>query len=140
MSVRGKDLQFLVAVLSDAESACEVDITEVADTPVDTETRYGKRKRQLKEATDQTKKEQMLLLKEIMCTPESNVGSASSSSLIDNSVVQRNLASANEKEAKSNTEKVNNLMKVMSNDVIFGMYTDEEKESMRNELKRLICK
>lgn len=139
MSVRGKDLQFLVAVLSNTESACQVDSTEVTDIPVDTETSYGKRKRQVKEAGDQTRKEQMLLLKEIMCTPENNVGSASSNSMIDNSVVQRNLASANEKEAKSNTEKVNNLMKVMSNDIIFGMYTDEEKDSMRNELKRLIC-
>lgn len=36
------------------------------------------------------------------------------------------------------TEKVNNLMRVMENPMVFGMYDQEEQLEMKRELKRLI--
>ena len=41
-------------------------------------------------------------------------------------------------EALTKTERVNNLMRVMENPMVFGMYDDAEQSEMKKELKRLI--
>lgn len=63
-----------------------------------------------------------------MLTPSSHAQNVD----VQNSVVQRNLASANEK-------KVNVLLKVMDNKTVFGMYSEEEQNDMKDQLKRLIA-
>lgn len=130
MTVRGKDLDFLVANLSEEESAHEVEDIQVEST---SESCYAKRKRKIEGAQSQQKlsdqKPQMALLKELMTTPETS--SKASSSVIDDSVVQKNLASANEK-------KVNTLLKVMDNATVFALYTTEEQNQMKKDLKDLI--
>lgn len=130
----GKDLDFLVANLSEEESACEMEEYEVKGA---TESTYAKRKRRLEDSSNQQRlsdqSQQMALFKEIMSTPDRIITPQSSDSIdsVNNSLVQKNLASANEK-------RVNNLLKVMDNATVFGLYTLEEQNKMKNDLKLLI--
>lgn len=134
MTVRGKDLDFLVASLSEEESAHEIEESQVKGA---TESTYAKRKRRLEDSISQQKlsdqSQQMAMFKEIMSTPDRSATPQSSDSIdsVNNSVVQKNLASANEK-------RVNNLLKVMDNATVFGLYTMDEQNKMKNDLKLLI--
>lgn len=91
------------------------------------------------------KQEQVALLREFM-TPNSNVGNDSvSSDAVNQSIIEKNKACVDDKksnailtEALTKTEKVNNLLKVMENPTIFGMYNEAEQSEMKTELKRLI--
>ena len=114
MTVRDKEINFLVACLDDQESAQESG-DELDDKSIITETSYAKRKKREEESSRQSKlsdkKQQLEILKELMSTPDNSAGMSTPSSHAQNvdvqeSVVQRNLASANEK-------KVNVLLKVM---------------------------
>ena len=140
MTVRDKEINFLVACLDDQESAQE-NGDGLDDKSIITETSYAKRKKREEESSRQSKlsdkKQQLEILKELMSTPDSSAGMSTPSSHaqnvdVQNSVVQRNLASANEK-------KVNVLLKVMDNKTVFGMYSEEEQNDMKDQLKRLIA-
>lgn len=140
MTVRDKEINFLVACLDEQESAQE-NGDDVEDKTSITETSYAKRKRREEESSRQSKysekKQQLEILKELMSTPDNSVGMSTPSNHaqnveVQNSVVQRNLASANEK-------KVNVLLKVMDNKTVFGMYSQEEQSDMKEQLKRLIA-
>lgn len=149
MTVRGKDLDFLVANLNDDESACNID--EITGSTTNTqETSYAKRKRREEEAAASqrmvVKKEQIDLFKELM-SPGSDNSDVSSSPGVNDSIVEKNLAYANNKrvssmhtEAMTTTEKVNNLLKVMDNTNVWGMYSREEQLKMQNDLKMLLSK
>ena len=126
--------------MDDQESAQE-NGDGLDDKSVITETSYAKRKKREEESSRQSKlsdkKQQLEILKELMSTPDSSAGMSTPSSHaqnvdVQNSVVQRNLASANEK-------KVNVLLKVMDNKTVFGMYSEEEQNDMKDQLKRLIA-
>ena len=43
-------------------------------------------------------------------------------------------------EAMTTTEKVNNLLKVMDNTNVWGMYSREEQLKMQNDLKMILSK
>ena len=140
MTVRDKEIIFLVACLDDQESAQENE-DGLDDKSIITETSYAKRKKREEESSRQSKlsdkKQQLEILKEFMSTPDNSAGMSTPSSHAQNvdvqeSVVQRNLASANEK-------KVNVLLKVMENKTVFGMYSEEEQNDMKDQLKQLIA-
>ena len=135
MTVREKEINFLVACLDEEESAQENEDGSDEKTSI-TETSYAKRKKREEESGRQhklsEKKQQVELFRELMSTPDSSSRTSSSSDSVQNSVVQINLASANEK-------KVNILLKVMDNAIVFAMYTVEEQIEMKNQLKRLIA-
>ena len=140
MTVRDKEIIFLVACLDDQESAQENE-DGLDDKSIITETSYAKRKKREEESSRQSKlsdkKQQLEILKEFMSTPDNSAGMSTPSSHAQNvdvqeSVVQRNLASANEK-------KVNVLLKVMKNKTVFGMYSEEEQNDMKDQLKQLIA-
>lgn len=151
MTVRDKDLNFLVASLSDVESA-----SEGTESPVVVEgnippSAYAKRKRLLEEsATKQKlsdKREQMYLFKEIMSSSDSTGKTNSSNDCVEQSVIQKNLsaadknrATANHTEVMMNSDRVTNLLKVMDSAVVFSMYSESEQNEMKAELKQLICK
>ena len=126
--------------MDDQESAQENE-DGLDDKSIITETSYAKRKKREEESSRQSKlsdkKQQLEILKELMSTPDNSAGMSTPSSHAQNvdvqeSVVQRNLASANEK-------KVNVLLKVMDNKTVFGMYSEEEQNDMKDQLKRLIA-
>ena len=126
--------------MDDQESAQE-NGDGLDDKSVITETSYAKRKKREEESSRQSKlsdkKQQLEILKELMSTPDNSAGMSTPSShaqnvVVQESVVQRNLASANEK-------KVNVLLKVMLNKTVFGMYSEEEQNDMKDQLKRLIA-
>lgn len=140
MTVRDKEINFLVTCLDEQESAQE-NGDGLDDNSIITETSYAKRKKREEESSRQSKlsdkKQQLEILKELMSTPDVSAGMSTLSSHaqnvdVQNSVVQRNLASANEK-------KVNVLLKVMDNKTVFGMYSKEEQNDMKDQLKRLIA-
>ena len=140
MTVRDKDINFLVACLDEQESAQE-NGDGLDDNSIITETSYAKRKKREKESSRQSKlsdkKQQLEIFKELMSTPDNSARMSTPSSHaqnvdVQNSVVQRNLASANEK-------KVNVLLKVMDNKTVFGMYSKEEQNDMKDQLKRFIA-
>lgn len=133
MTVRGKDLDFLTANLTVEESAFEAEECEGANVP---ESSYARRKRRTEDSLHQQKvsdkKQQIAIMKEIMSTPENgSTASTTSSDSVNESIVQKNLASANEK-------KVNNLLKVMDNAIVFALYTVDEQNEMKSNLKFLI--
>ena len=98
MTVRGKDLNFLVASLSEAESAAEGSKSPIlaeGNVPLSA---YAKRKRLIEEsATKQKlsdKRDQMYLFKEILSSSDSSVKTNSSSDCVEQSVIQKNLSTA----------------------------------------------
>ena len=126
MTVRDKDLNFLVASLSEADSA-----SEGSESPVLVEgnvplSAYAKRKRLTEEVASKQKlsdkREQMYLFKKIM-SPSDNPGKTDSSNdVVAESVVKKNLsaadkntATANHTQVMMNSDRVNNLLKVMDN-------------------------
>ena len=140
MMVRDKEINFLVACLDDQESAQESG-DELDDKSIITETSYAKRKKREEESSRQSKlsdkKQQVEILKELMSTPDNSAGMSTPSSHaqnvdVQNSVIKRHLASADEKI-------VNVLLKVMDNKTVFEMYSEEEKNNMKDQLKRLIA-
>ena len=151
MTVRGKDLNFLVASLSEAESAAEGSESPIlaeGNVPLSA---YAKRKRLIEEsATKQKlsdKRDQMYLFKEILSSSDSSVKTNSSSDCVEQSVIQKNLsaadknrATANHTEVMMNSDRVTNLLKVMDSAVVFNMYSESEQNEMKAELKLLICK
>lgn len=131
--MRGKDLNFLVANLSVEESATEIEDCQKTNA---SESLYSRRKRRVEDSLIQQKasdkKQQIAILKEIMSTPESSGASSFiSNDCVNDSIVMRNVASANEK-------KVNNLMKVMDNATVFALYSLEEQNEMKSNLKFLL--
>ena len=140
MMVRDKEINFLVACLDDQESAQESG-DELDDKSIITETSYAKRKKREEESSRQSKlsdkKQQVEILKELMSTPDNSAGMSTPSSHaqnvdVQNSVIKRHLASADEKI-------VNVLLKVMDNKTVFEMYSEEEQNNMKDQLKRLIA-
>ena len=89
MTVRGKDLEFLVANLSEEESAHEMEECQVKSA---TESTYARRKRRLEDSSNQQKlsdqSQQMAMFKEIMSTPDRSATPQSSDSIdsVNNSV------------------------------------------------------
>ena len=150
MTLRQQNLDFLKANLFLDESACEASNNK-SDVKGDDgeQSNYAKRKRREEEMTSKKheamKQEQVALLREFM-TPNSNVGNDSvSSDAVNQSIIEKNKACVDDKksnailtEALTKTEKVNNLLKVMGNPTIFGMYDEAEQSEMKTELKRLI--
>jgi hypothetical protein len=156
MTVRGKDLDFLVASLNEDESASQGDGNGSVELNPQ-ETSYAKRKRREEENHNAQKKlvqrEQIDLFRELM-SPDSIKSESSNTPCINDSIVQKNLAYANSKrvtathteamtihtEAMTATEKVNNLLKVMNNATVWSMYSEDEQLTMQEDLKMLIRK
>lgn len=152
MTVRGKDLDFLVASLNEDESASQSDGNGCVELNPQ-ETTYAKRKRREGENQKLVKKEQIDLFRELM-SPDSITSDSSNTPCINDSIVQKNLAYANNKrvtaihteamtihtEAMTATEKVNNLLKVMNNATVWSMYSEDEQLTMQEDLKMLIRK
>ena len=151
MTVRDKDLNFLVASLSKAESA-----SEGSESPVLVEgnvplSAYAQRKRLTEESASKQKlsdkREQRYLFKEIMSLSDNPGKTNSSNDVVAESVVKKNLsaadkntATANHTQVMMNSDRVNNLLKVMDNAVVYNMYNEEEQNEMKAQLKQLICK
>ena len=135
MTVREKEINFLVACLDDEESAHEIEDGHDEKTSV-AESSYAKRKKREGESGRQhklsEKKQQVELFRELMSTPDNSSRLSTSSDSVQNSLAQKNFASANEK-------KINVLLKVMDNAIVFAMYSVEEQNEMKNQLKRLIA-
>ena len=79
-------------------------------------------------------------------TPNSNTNNESPhNEAVNQSIIAKNQACVNDKkcnalltEALTKSERVNNLMKVMENPMVFGMYDEMEQMEMKRELKRLV--
>ena len=100
MTVHEKEINFLVACFDEKECAHENE--DGPDEKMSTiETSYAKRKKREEESGPRQKlsekKQHVELFLELMSTPDSNSRLPTSSDSVQNSVVQKNLASANEK-------------------------------------------
>ena len=152
MTLRQQNLDFLKANLFLDESACEAGDGKEGGKNEESNSEkstYAKRKRRDEEIASKKheaiKQEQVALLREFM-TPNSSVSAESPhNEAVNQSIIEKNLACVNDKkcnailtEALTKTEKVNNLMRVMENPMVFGMYDQEEQLEMKRELKRLI--
>ena len=152
MALRQENLDFLKANLFVNESASESNADNGHEKNAENESEksnYAKRKRREEETAlkrhNAMKQEQVALLREFM-TPNSSANNESPhNEAVSLSIIAKNQACVNDKkcnamltEALTKTERVNNLMRVMENPMVFGMYDDAEQSEMKKELKRLI--
>lgn len=152
MALREENLDFLKANLFTDESASENNVDNGHEKNADDESErsnYAKRKRREEETAlkrhNAMKQEQVALLREFM-TPNSNTNNESPhNEAVNQSIIAKNQACVNDKkcnavltEALTKSERVNNLMKVMENPIVFGMYDEMEQMEMKKELKRLV--
>ena len=150
MTLRQQNLDFLKANLFLDESACETNNDDVKNETYDGEkSSYSKRKRREEEASSKKheamKQEQVALLREFMTRNSSGSNESQSIDAVNLSIIEKNRACVDDKksnailtEALTKTEKVNNLLKVISDPIVFGMYNEDEQLEMKMELKRLI--
>ena len=152
MTLRQENLDFLKANLFADESVSENNADNECERNVENESEkssYAKRKRREEETAqkrhDAMKQEQVALLREFM-TPNSNASNESPhNEAVSLSIIAKNEACVYDKrsnavltEALTKTERVNNLMRVMENPMVFGMYDASEQLEMKKELKRLV--
>ena len=149
MALREENLDFLKANLFTDESASERNVDEKNADDESERSNYAKRKRREEETAlkrhNAMKQEQVALLREFM-TPNSNTNNESPhNEAVNQSIIAKNQACVNDKkcnalltEALTRSERVNNLMKVMENPMVFGMYDEMEQMEMKRELKRLV--
>lgn len=151
MTLKDADLNFMVASLFSDESASEVSDLEVKDVSV--ETNYAKKQRKYLENVEKqnvaSEARQMALIKAVM-TPARC--SDSESSILNQSLVDKNIASADQKsknalylsslasseDAKKNAIKIETLMKVINDPATFGLLTQEQQEGLRQQLFLLL--
>jgi hypothetical protein len=148
MVLKDKNIDFLKANLFEDEAAGDTadNNSEMIAGPC-ASTNYAKRKRKEEEALAKkmslAKQEQVAFLKDFIAP--TNTDNDSKNIAVNQSVIDKNLAYAEDKkksaahiEALTKTEKINNLIAVITTPLIFDMYDAAEKNALKAELKSLL--